>query len=553
MGLYDQLQAVLTGTSLLSTFLTAGPTVDLGYATYAATNASLTPGVTSFLGIRYAAPPTGELRFSAPQAPSTVSTGVQESLMPPTCWGGVAFGMSTEPTYHAAGGKAVDVPPIGELSDPDNSSEDCLFVNVHVPQSLDVAGNASAPVLVWFHPGAYIVGGNRVYPTENLVRNAPGDLIVVSVQYRLGPFGFLAGQTVKEGGALNAGLLDQELALKWVQEHIAKFGGDANRVAIYGTSAGAGSVLQHIVAHNGDTQPPLFHAAMLGSTFLPSQYSWDDPSVETAYQTLANQVNCTGADTLECLRAVDAPTLALAGIRATYAPFLGGFAFVPVVDGELITERPYEILKGKTVNGALAFVMGNGDEGFVFAPESIVASLTVQSYIKGLFPGLDSHDFEEATRLYSHPEVTATAQIAVQIYADTVFNCPGYAVLDAFDGANKPAWKGLFAAPPAWHGDDLIYTFESENLGLGVTKVPESDLRLAHTMRQAILGVATSSDPNAAAMTSQWPKYNAAEREEMLFNRTEDGTGSYAEVMKTDEGQLQRCEFWRRLSAKMAQ
>ena len=81
----------------------------------------------SFLGIRYAAPPTGESRFSAPRAPDIIQD-VQESAMPPTCWGGVAFGMAMDPTYHNAGGKAVEVPPIGELADPENSSEDCLFV-----------------------------------------------------------------------------------------------------------------------------------------------------------------------------------------------------------------------------------------------------------------------------------------------------------------------------------------------------------------------------------------------------------------------------------------
>ena len=128
MGFYDQLQAVLTSTTILGTFLSPGSTVDLGYATYAAANASLTPGVTSFLGIRYAAPPTGELRFGAPRAPEAMLDGVQESIMSPTCWGGVAFGMAAEPTYHNVGGQALDAPPIGDLADPENSSEDCLFV-----------------------------------------------------------------------------------------------------------------------------------------------------------------------------------------------------------------------------------------------------------------------------------------------------------------------------------------------------------------------------------------------------------------------------------------
>ena len=105
----------------------SNPIVDLGYARYQGTFNS-TLNRTDFLSLRYAAPPTGELRFGAPHAPDAMLDGVQESIMPPTCWGGVAFGMAAEPTYHNVGGQALDAPPIGDLADPENSSEDCLFV-----------------------------------------------------------------------------------------------------------------------------------------------------------------------------------------------------------------------------------------------------------------------------------------------------------------------------------------------------------------------------------------------------------------------------------------
>lgn len=223
--------------------------------------------------------------------------------------------------------------------------------SVHVPDSLNPAGNASVPVLVWIHGGGYISGNHQQYPSENLARNAHGELVVVTVQYRVGPFGFLAGRDVKESGALNAGLLDQELALKWVQEHISKFGGDPSRVAIYGESAGAGSVLQHVVAHAGNTQPPLFRAALPSSVFLPSQYTWDDPVSEALYQTIAAQVGCTGEEVFKCLRAADAQSIAVASAHATFAGFAGTFSFVPVIDGEFIVERPYETLLKKKING----------------------------------------------------------------------------------------------------------------------------------------------------------------------------------------------------------
>ncbi|KZV61545.1 alpha/beta-hydrolase [Peniophora sp. CONT] len=549
MGFYDQV--VLPGTALLGTFFSSSSTVDLGYATYAAANTSLTPGVTSFLGIRYAAPPTGELRFSAPRAPDTV-TGVQQSVMPPPCWDSPVYGGAVESPYYNAGGKAVNVSTLYPFSAEEDASEDCLFVNVHVPDSLNLAGNASVPVLVWIHGGGYVGGSNRMYPTENLARNADGELIVVSVQYRVGPFGFLAGRDVKEGGALNAGLLDQEFALKWVQQYISKFGGDPSRVAIYGESAGAGSVLQHVVAHAGNTQPPLFRAALLSSTFLPTQHAWDDPFPESLYQTIASQVNCTGEDVLKCLRAVDPRSLALAGAHTTFAAFVGTFPLAPVVDGDLIVERPHETLAKRTVNGDVAFVISNTNEGTMFTPEAAVMPLGLKKYIGGLFPTLEQEDVERAFTLYGGPDADV-ASATSRVMGEAIFTCPGYAILDAFTEVGKPAWKGSFDVPPAGHGNDLIYIFDGKILGLLEQSIPPTDVELGHAMRSALIGAATSLDPNTVAAVPEWARYDEGSHMEMTFNRTEDGMGTYMETFTTDKALLERCEFWRNVADKTPQ
>ncbi|VDC00398.1 unnamed protein product [Peniophora sp. CBMAI 1063] len=548
MGFYDQV--VLPGTALLGS-LYPSSTVDLGYATYAAANTSLTPGVTSFLGIRYAAPPTGELRFNAPQAPHVVED-VQQSAMPPPCYGGAAFGLATEPTFYNAGGKAANVSTLNPFDIADGSSEDCLFLNIHVPDSLKLEGNTSVPVLVWIHGGGYIGGSHMMYPAENLARNAHGGLVVVSVQYRLGPFGFLAGKDVKEGGALNAGLLDQELALKWVQKHITKFGGDPDRVAIFGNSAGAGSVLQHVVAHAGNTQPPLFRAALVSSTFLPSQYAWNDPVSEALYRTIAKEVGCTGEGVLRCLRAVDPGALTLAGARATYAGFLGTFSFVPVVDGAFIVERPYKTLQRKSVNGEMVFATSTTDEGFIFAPESITTSLGLEEYVKGLFPALQGEDVRRAVELYTGSGADV-ASAASQIMDEVIFSCPGYTVLDAFAGAGKPAWKGLFDVTPAWHGHDLLYIFEAEIHGITARLIPPSDTELGHAMRAAFIGAATDLDPNSLAATPDWPRYTEDAHVEMLFNRTQDGLQSNMEAFPTNHALLERCAFWQGIADMTAQ
>ena len=130
MGFYDQI--VRPGTAILGAYSSASPTVDLGYATYAAANASLTAGVKSFLGIRYAAPPIGELRFSAPRSPGLIE-GVQQSIMPPPCWGGPAFGRASEATYHNAQGQSVSISTLDPFDVAEGSSEDCLFLKcVHL-------------------------------------------------------------------------------------------------------------------------------------------------------------------------------------------------------------------------------------------------------------------------------------------------------------------------------------------------------------------------------------------------------------------------------------
>ena len=122
----------------------------------------------------------------------------------------------------------------------DAGSEDCLFLSVAAP-----ADAKDLPVLVWIHGGAFEYGNGKLEFTEMMVQSN-NSFVGVAIQYRLNSFGFLASADVKRGGALNAGLLDQEAALKWVQEYIHLFGGDRERVTLGGQSAGAGSVYYHV-------------------------------------------------------------------------------------------------------------------------------------------------------------------------------------------------------------------------------------------------------------------------------------------------------------------
>ncbi|CCM06693.1 uncharacterized protein FIBRA_08980 [Fibroporia radiculosa] len=170
------------------------PTVDLGYAQYQGAVDSTT-NITSFLGIRYASPPVGNLRWVEPQPPPTLSGVQQATEQPNECYQGAMGNSSTDPVTGSLGKRAV------------SQSEDCLFLNVYVPgNTITTATSGGLPVLVWIHGGGYTLGSASAFNGADLIMHSDHDLIVVIIQYRLGLFGFLAGEAVKAGGALNAGL-----------------------------------------------------------------------------------------------------------------------------------------------------------------------------------------------------------------------------------------------------------------------------------------------------------------------------------------------------------
>ncbi|KAF8168677.1 Alpha/Beta hydrolase protein [Mycena galopus ATCC 62051] len=260
---FHLLQTIATAVLLTVPFAGAqtSPIVDLGYAQYqGAVNTA--NNISHFLGIRYAAAPLGDLRFRAPQPPVNM-TGIQPATAEPNeCFQALTGQSATNPLETRA----------SEIV----QTDDCLFLNVYYPSNGAGAPSAGLPTVVWIHGGGYIAGAASSSNGEDIIAQSNRGVVVVLIQYRLG---FLPGAAVKENGALNAGLLDQDFAMRW----ISKFGGDPSKVTIWGQSAGAGSVLQHVVANGGRTEPQLFRGAITSSTFLPSQYQFNDPIPELLF------------------------------------------------------------------------------------------------------------------------------------------------------------------------------------------------------------------------------------------------------------------------------
>ncbi|KAG9225194.1 hypothetical protein CCMSSC00406_0007025 [Pleurotus cornucopiae] len=509
---------------------TTEPIIDLGYARYRG-SINDTTSVTSYLGIRFAEPPVEDLRWRAPQ-PAKRLPGVQNAtIVPPLCPQGF-----------------INISIPGGIPPPDltNVSEDCLFLSVFAPRKLPPK-RKELPVIVWIHGGGYIVSSAATFDGTNLVRESNDSVIVVTIQYRLGIFGFMAGKKLKDNGDLNAGLLDQELALKWVQQHINKFGGDPKQVTIWGQSAGGGSVLQQVIAHNGQTNPPLFRAAMSSSTYLPSQHHFDDPVPEGIYSTVVSTAGCADAtDPLTCLRASNTSILQAANDKACRSAFYGTSVVVPVVDGEFITQRPSEALRQRRVNGNALLAISNTNEGDIFVDQSKADTVTAAQFVRDLYPRLNGAQVAEVVRLYSG--LGAPIQQADSIMSDTLFQCPTIWFSQAF----RQSFKGEYAVLPAFHGSDISQYFPSF--------APRffDDPAFTSSFTQSFLDFALSrnSDPNAkfddGNSTPRWNRYTSCSNFEMVFNRTDEEELDIRPA-STGAGLLERCAFWESVRELTAQ
>ncbi|KAF9064189.1 Alpha/Beta hydrolase protein [Rhodocollybia butyracea] len=497
------------------------PIIDLGYAKYQGVFDSLN-NVTSYLGMRYAAPPTGELRFRAPQAPANDDGVVQQANANPIpCFQAV---MGTAPTNPL---EAINK----RQSVMEMETEDCLFLNTYFPG--DTVPTEPLPVLVWIHGGGYTEGDALMFNGSDLMTEAHNEIVLVIIQYRLGLFGFLPGSEVKENGDLNAGILDQHFALRWIQSHISKFGGDPTKVTIWGESAGAGSAIQHIVAQDGQTSPQLFRGAITSSTSLPSQYLYNDTVPELLYSEIVAQTNCNSvANSLACLRSVDANTLGAINANITAGGFFGTFVFGPVVDGTFIKQRPIESLKQGKVNGKAILAITNTNEGHIFVNQYNPMSASV--YASMLFPKFGPRQAEQTAELYAN--LGTPIEQNNLIMGDSIFICPTFYLLSAFP---KNAWK--VPIPPAHHGQDIIYYFTSQPGG-----PPFNNTQFLEAFQGGFLAFVVSQNPNdkiAPTVTPPWELYSEANTV-MLFNKTfdnntdplddgtSDSTGTKVEVEK---------------------
>ncbi|HST22136.1 MAG TPA: carboxylesterase family protein [Blastocatellia bacterium] len=447
-------------------------------------------GVTCYKGIPFAAPPVGELRWKAPQ--------------PVVAWEGVR-------ACNDFGPECPQAPyPQASLyySPPQKQSEDCLYLNVWT----GAKAGEKRPVMLWIHGGA-LTRGTGATPTYNGTAFAKKGVVLVTINYRLGPLGYLAHSELTaespNHASGNYGSLDQIAALKWVQKNIAAFGGDPGRVTIFGESAGSWSVN---VLVSSPLAKGLFHRAIgeSGGQFGPMTYLKEDrdkmPSAEKIGAAFAK---AAGADSIKALRAVPAEKIVeLSNNDAEGRKFRSQ----PNVDGWLLPDEIRNIFARGKQNDVPVIVGSNANEMTSFMTPAALPK-TIEDYRKRV-----ASQYSDAAKEFDavYP-VKTEAEIAAAylgILRDVTFTLPMRTWARQTATGRSKAYLYFFThAPPnpnskylgAYHAGEIAYVFN--NLNRQNAMMTEDDAKLSEMMMSYWVNFATTGDPNGKGLL-KWTPYD---------------------------------------------
>src|SRR6516225_9633901 len=500
--------AATAGTRAVASGSGAGPVVPTGDGPVRGVTAG---SIDEFLGIPYAAPPTGNLRWRPPQ--------------PPAEWQGVR-----DATHF---GPSCPQPPQGNATFPPGPiSEDCLYLNVYSPaQTGNDMGNTDQngrPVLVWIHGGGLVEDASRNYDPAKL---AADGVVAVTINYRLGALGFLAHPALASrpgGPSGNYGLMDQQAALRWVQDNIRHFGGDPGNVTIAGESAGGLSVLAHLVSTGSRG---LFQKAIVESgAFALNQQPL--AAAEAAGEAFATAAGCPGqsAQTAACLRNLPVANLVtpnfveIPGVvdgKVLTEPIgtalaAGRFAHVPVLNGTNHDEERLFVSLGITVSqGTDVFIPEHNQ----VTPGGYQGDIAVALGVPAARAAAIAAEYPLAA--YSSPNVAFSALVgdasfacpALQIDTLTSQRVPTYAYEFNDDNAPQPFTPPTLVPPVATHTSELQYLFDLPNAPFPAPLSADQQA-LAASMRAAWANFAATGNPATAALP--WPAFDGTGSTQML-------------------------------------
>ncbi|XP_075806504.1 neuroligin-1 isoform X2 [Microtus pennsylvanicus] len=497
--------------------------------------------VIQFLGVPYAAPPTGEHRFQPPEPPSPWSDIRNATQFAPVCPQNIIDGRLPEVMLPVWFTNNLDV----VSSYVQDQSEDCLYLNIYVPtedgpltkkQTDDLGDNDGAededirdsggpkPVMVYIHGGSYMEGTGNLY--DGSVLASYGNVIVITVNYRLGVLGFLStGDQAAKG---NYGLLDLIQALRWTSENIGFFGGDPLRITVFGSGAGGSCVnlltLSHYSEGNrwSNSTKGLFQRAIAQSGTALSSWAVSFQPAKYA-RMLATKVGCNVSDTVElveCLQKKPYKEL----VDQDVQPARYHIAFGPVIDGDVIPDDPqilmeqgeflnYDIMLGVNQGEGLKFV-----ENIVDSDDGISASdfdFAVSNFVDNLYGYPEGKDVLRETIKFMYtdwadrhnPETRRKTLLA--LFTDHQWVAPAVATADLHSNFGSPTYFYAFYhhcqtdQVPAWadaaHGDEVPYVLGIPMVGpteLFPCNFSKNDVMLSAVVMTYWTNFAKTGDPN---------------------------------------------------------
>ncbi|XP_051967926.1 neuroligin-1 isoform X9 [Xyrauchen texanus] len=488
--------------------------------------------VIQFLGVPYAAPPTGERRFQPPEPPIPWSDIRNTTQFGPVCPQILLEGRLPDVMLPVWFTNSIEV----VLSYVQDQSEDCLFLNIYVPmedgplskkQNDDLADNDGAedediresgspkPVMVFIHGGSYMEGTGNIF--DGSILASYGNVIVITINYRLGVLGFLStGDQAAKG---NYGLLDQIQALRWTSENIAFFGGDPLRITVFGSGAGASCVNLLTLSHYSEG---LFQRAIAQSGTALSSWAVSFQPAKYA-RMLAKKVGCNLKDTMEmveCLQKKHYKEL----VEQDIQPARYHIAFGPVIDGDVIPDDPQILMEqGEFLNYDIMLGVNQG-EGLKFV-ELIVDNengvqandfdYAVSSFVDDLYGYPDGKDILRETIKFMYtdwadrhnPETRRKTLLA--LFTDHQWVAPAVATADLHSSFGSPTYFYAFyhhcqteQVPPwadAAHGDEIPYVFGLPMIGpteLFPCNFSKNDVMLSAVVMTYWTNFAKTGDPN---------------------------------------------------------
>jgi para-nitrobenzyl esterase len=490
-------------------------------------------GLAEFLGVPYAAPPIGDLRWKPPQ-PHAAWTGTLETTsFAPIC---------------------AQVTTLGVFAGPANNNEDCLYLNIYTP---DLSTTAGLPVFVWIHGGGNVDGEANDYDGSKLAMQ--GQMVVVIFNYRLGLLGFMANPALdSEGHAFGSyGLLDQQAVLQWVKTNATKFGGDPSNVTLGGQSAGSVDTSANMVSPlaKGLFEHSIFESILVDSTPLASA-----EAVGTAFAKAAGCGTGSSTTIAKCLRNLSAgQIMALEGTTSTSGPYVqnvisdgtiiptagifasfksGKFNHMPVMSGTVHDEYNFVIAIDEYFESPRVPVTATQYEDSVKAQFGAKADKVLAEYPVASYPTAQlAWDAEGPDSLvcpqYEENKVLST-QVPVYAYEFNDQNIPSY----------FPKMPGF--QPLAYHTGDIQFLFPLWHGGpLGIPhKLNAQQRTLSDELVAAWANFAWTGNPNGEG-NSPWPQYIARSTQPSYY--LSENVPELTTMTADEFASEHKCSFWKSL------